>query len=272
MLKMQNPCGGWATYELKRGPSWLEGLNPSGIFGGIMVDYPYVECTSACCQALTKALKVLVEINKVDKLQVSDSLIADIRNAIDRGIQRVKEFQRPDGSFVGSWGVCFTYAFWFACEAFHLKNETYNNSTFAKKAVDYILQFQNKDGGWGESFESCVTKEYCPSYDRSLIVADATADEIKESRREPVSMVINTAWVVMGLLYVGYHNVDRSVIDRAMKFLMSRQLPNGDFPQEGISGVFNGNCMITYTSYRSVFPTWAIGMYLSLVLPNADKA
>lgn len=265
MLKMQNPCGGWATYELKRGPSWLEGLNPSGIFGGIMVDYPYVECSSACCQALTKALKVLTEVNKTNKAQVPDALVEEIKTSIARGITRVKQFQREDGSYVGSWGVCFCYGFWFACEAYHLNKEDYRNSAHCKKAVDYILQFQNKDGGWGESFESCVTKKYCQSYDRSLIVADASADEIAESRKEPVSMVINTAWVVLGLLYVNYHLVDRSVIDRAMKFLLSRQLPNGDFPQEGISGVFNGNCMITYTSYRSVFPTWAIGLYLETV-------
>jgi squalene cyclase len=134
-----------------------------------------------------------------------------------------------------------------------------------KKGVDFILQHQNKDGGWGESFESCVTKTYCSSYDRSLIAADASAEELERSRQEPVSMVINTAWVLLGLLYIGYHNVDRHIMDRALKFLMSRQLPNGDFPQEGISGVFNGNCMITYTSYRSVFPTWAMGMYLEKV-------
>ena len=31
--------------------------------------------------------------------------------------------------------------------------------------------------------------------------------------------------------------------------------------QEGISGVFNGNCMETYTSYRNIFPLWALGRY-----------
>jgi squalene/oxidosqualene cyclase-like protein len=265
MLQMQNPCGGWATYELKRGPSWLEGLNPSQVFGGIMVDYPYVECTSACCQALTKSLVVLEQVHKIDKQLVPQSLITTVKDSIKRGIDRVIQFQREDGSWVGSWGVCFTYAFWFAMEAMALRGETYQTSPIVKKGVDFILQHQNKDGGWGESFESCVTKTYCSSYDRSLIAADASAEELERSRQEPVSMVINTAWVLLGLLYIGYHNVDRHIMDRALKFLMSRQLPNGDFPQEGISGVFNGNCMITYTSYRSVFPTWAMGMYLEKV-------
>jgi squalene cyclase len=37
---------------------------------------------------------------------------------------------------------------------------------------------------------------------------------------------------------------------RAARFLMSMQQPNGDFPQQSISGVFNHNCMITYANYR----------------------
>ena len=37
---------------------------------------------------------------------------------------------------------------------------------------------------------------------------------------------------------------------RAARFLMSAQLPSGDWPQQHISGVFNRNCMITYANYR----------------------
>ena len=39
ILSWQNDDGGWATYERQRGPAWLERLNPSQIFGEIMVDY-----------------------------------------------------------------------------------------------------------------------------------------------------------------------------------------------------------------------------------------
>ena len=41
ILSFQNNDGGWATYENTRGPAWLEVLNPSGVFGDIMVDYSY---------------------------------------------------------------------------------------------------------------------------------------------------------------------------------------------------------------------------------------
>ena len=33
------------------------------------------------------------------------------------------------------------------------------------------------------------------------------------------------------------------------------------FPQEGIKGVFNKTCAITYTSYRNVFPIWTLGRF-----------
>ena len=33
LLGMQNANGGFASYELIRGPSWLEWLNPAEVFG-----------------------------------------------------------------------------------------------------------------------------------------------------------------------------------------------------------------------------------------------
>ena len=63
----------------------------------------------------------------------------------------------------------------------------------------------------------------------------------------------------MGLMKAKYP--DKSIIEKGIAFIISRQEVNGDFPQEGISGVFNGNCMETYTSYRNIFPLWALGRY-----------
>jgi squalene cyclase len=41
----------------------------------------------------------------------------------------------------------------------------------------------------------------------------------------------------------------------------------GDWPQEGIAGVFNRSCGITYTAYRNIFPVWALGRYARHYLP-----
>ncbi len=49
---MQNSNGGYSSYETKRAGAVVELLNPAEVFGDIMVDYTYVECTSAVVQAL----------------------------------------------------------------------------------------------------------------------------------------------------------------------------------------------------------------------------
>jgi lanosterol synthase len=43
ILSMQNPNGGYASYELQRGSERMEYLNASEVFGSIMVDYLYPE-------------------------------------------------------------------------------------------------------------------------------------------------------------------------------------------------------------------------------------
>jgi lanosterol synthase len=66
---MQNRDGGFASYELVRGPSWLELLNPAEVFGesvlsttpisslnragNIMIEYEYPECTTSVITSLS---------------------------------------------------------------------------------------------------------------------------------------------------------------------------------------------------------------------------
>lgn len=68
---MQNPDGGFASYECIRGPGWLELLNPAEVFGAsmtcsclksrfltassgaIMIEHSYPECTTSVITALS---------------------------------------------------------------------------------------------------------------------------------------------------------------------------------------------------------------------------
>ena len=38
ILSLQNPNGGFASYELVRGPSWLEYLSPGEVFSKTMIE------------------------------------------------------------------------------------------------------------------------------------------------------------------------------------------------------------------------------------------
>jgi squalene/oxidosqualene cyclase-like protein len=233
LLSFQNKDGGWASYELTRGPKWLELLNPSEIFGNIMIDYSYTECSSACVQALAEFRKHFPQHKRID-----------IDKAIRRGIEFILSQQREDGSWYGSWAVCFTYGTWFAIEA--LVNKEISIPGYearidkaVEKACRFLIARQNANGGWGEKFESCLKKEYIPHQS---------------------SQIVNTSWALLTLMRAGYS--DKAVIDKGIQLLLSRQMESGDFPQEGISGVFNHSCGISYTSYRNVFPIWALGRYL----------
>ncbi|XP_013417878.1 lanosterol synthase-like [Lingula anatina] len=230
LLSMKNADGGFATYETTRGGKLLELLNPSEVFGDIMIDYTYVECTSASMQALEHFTS-----------QYPAYRTEEIRQTLESGLQYVKSKQRNDGSWEGSWGVCFTYGTWFGLEAFAAMGYRYDTENVppeVRKACNFLISKQMADGGWGENFESCELREYVQS---------------------DTSQVVNTCWALLGLMAVRYPDV--ALIEHGIRVIMQRQLDNGDWPQENISGVFNKSCAISYTSYRNVFPIWTLGRF-----------
>jgi len=235
ILSYQNFDGGMATYENTRSFHALEMLNPSETFGDIIVDYSYVECTSACITALCQFRR-----------RFPDHRRAEIQRALDRTEGFIRRIQRKDGSWYGSWAVCFTYAIWFGVAGLVALGHTFEADDAIRRAVRFVLDKQREDGGWGESYLSCEKKVY------HQLPGD--------------SHVVNTAWAMLTLLTAGYHKVDAAPLHAAARYLMSRQLPSGDWPQQHISGVFNRNCMITYANYRNIFPIWALGVYRRAVL------
>jgi lanosterol synthase len=43
VMSLQNPSGGFASYELVRGNAKMEWLNTAEVFGDIMIEYTYPE-------------------------------------------------------------------------------------------------------------------------------------------------------------------------------------------------------------------------------------
>ena len=205
LLSMQNKkSGGFASYEPQRGSEYMEYLNAAEVFGRIMVEYDYPECTTAVVTVLS-----LFQ-------QFSTYRFDEIRKIKEEALRYIRKAQHKDGSWYGSWGICFTYASMFALESLASVDEWYSNSERSRRGCKFLLSKQMDDGGWGESYEGCEQKRYI---------------------HHEKSQVVQTAWACIGLMEAEYP--DKAPIKKALTMIMSRQQRNGEWLQEAIEGVFN---------------------------------
>jgi cycloartenol synthase len=143
LMSYMNDNGGFATYELTRSYAWLELINPAETFGDIVIDYPYVECTSAATQALTSFRKLYPGHRR-----------KEVDNCISKAASFIESIQKSDGSWYGSWAVCFTYGTWFGVKGLVAAGRTFENSPAIRKACEFLLSKELPSGGWGESYLS----------------------------------------------------------------------------------------------------------------------
>jgi lanosterol synthase len=221
MLAWQNEDGGWPTYERQRGGAWLEALNPSQVFGDIMVDASFVECTSACLQALARARQRFPGEYELE-------------GPMARGEAFLRGAQRPDGSFEGSWAVCFTYGTWFGISGLLAAGALPSDSAVTR-AVAFLLGTQRPDGSWSEHGDSCRERRWIDGQE---------------------GHAAQTAWALSALVRAGRGGDPAP--ERAARWLCARQAADGSWPREAMVGVFNRTCLINYDCYRHYFPMWAL--------------
>ncbi|MEO5721787.1 MAG: prenyltransferase/squalene oxidase repeat-containing protein [Chthoniobacterales bacterium] len=228
ILSRQNRDGGFGSFERRRGPRWLESLNPTEMFGNCVVEGSYLECTASCLSGLAHF-----------RQRFPEALRPRIERAMARAVRSILKRQCADGSWEGSWGVNFTYAIFLCAEGLVAGGLSHAHPAL-RRAGEWLLGRQKADGGWGEHWSSCLRGEYC---------------------EHPNSQVIMTAWAVLSLLKMGTSRA-AGAVERAVSWLLSRQQLDGDFPSESPAGVFFRTGLLHYELYKNYFPLWALARYL----------
>ena len=219
---MQSRGGGFGSFDINNTHSYLNEI-PFADHGALL-DPPTADVTGRAIALLSLANRKKYTEN------------------IKAGIDYLKIEQENDGSWFGRWGTNYIYGTWSVLTALEIAGED-SQQAYIKKAVEYLLQIQNSDGGWGESNDSY----YPPKHYRPC-----------------KSTAFQTAWVLLALLAVG--EVKNTSVKKGINYLLSNQLSNGQwydnsYTAPGFPRVF----YLKYHGYSKYFPLWALARYRNLL-------
>jgi len=154
--------------------------------------------------------------------------------AIQGGVRYLLGAQESDGSWHGRWGVNYIYGTFLALRGLRAAKVAAAGPSI-QQAAQWIRSIQNADGGWGES---------CASYDVHRFVAGP-------------STASQTAWGLLALHAAG--DTTSAAVRRGVEWLLSHQLPNGDWAEELMTGTgFPRVFYLQYHLYRHYFPVLAL--------------
>ena len=127
--------------------------------------------------------------------------------------------------------------------AFMAAGETSSNSRTVKRAVEYLLAFQQPDGGWGEDGGTYWD-------DKHGLCKASTASQ--------------TAWAILALIGAGEaHN---PAVERGIRYLIETQTPEGTWDEPWYTAVgFPRVFYLRYHGYRLFFPLMALARYRNVV-------
>ena len=224
---MQSSGGGWGAFDAENTRTLVREL-PFLDFGEVL-DEPSADVTAHVIEMLAA-------------LGLSEA------PACRRGVRWLIDQQEPGGSWFGRWGVNHVYGTGAAVPALIAAGVDPSHDCI-RRAVDWIYDHQNSDGGWGEDARS---------YDDPSFVG-----------RGP-STASQTAWALLALHAAGerWHGLARGV-----DWLVATQREDGGWDEPQYTGTgFPSDYYINYHLYRLTFPIMAIGRCLQVAPADASAS
>ena len=162
---------------------------------------------------------------------------------LDRALARCVEFlrgeQEDDGSWFGRWGTNYIYGTWSVLTGLESAGVPSGDPQI-RRAVAWLKDGQNEDGGWGESNDS-----YEEHYARGT--------------RHP-SGCAQTAWALLALMAAGER--DAPEVQRGIDFLLRDQRGDGLWHDPGFNAPgFPRVFYLKYHGYDKYFPLWALARF-----------
>ena len=227
VVGMQSKNGGWGAFDADNTYEYLNQIPFSD--HGALLDPPTADVTARCISMLAQLGERRGQSYEIDK-----------------AVDYLERTQERDGSWYGRWGMNYVYGTWSVLCALNAAGVD-SSSSVVRKAVNWLLAIQNKDGGWGEDGES-----YSPDY-KGYEPAPSTASQ--------------TAWALMGLMAAG--EVDHPAVQKGIAYLASTQGSDGfwnekRFTATGFPRVF----YLRYHGYAKFFPMWALARYRNIKASN----
>ncbi|MBA4190306.1 MAG: squalene--hopene cyclase [Planctomycetaceae bacterium] len=218
LVAMQNTNGGWGAFD-------------RNIENEVLEKVPFADHNAmldpACPDISARALESLSHYG----YRIG-------QEPVDRAVRFVLGRQEESGAWFGRWGVNYIYGTWQVLVG--LAAVGFDMSTpVVRRAVRWLKDVQNADGGWGES---------CLSYD------DPTQAGIGESTAS------QTAWALLGLLAAG--EAESVEVRAGVEYLIGTQNREGTWDEEPFTGTgFPRVFYLKYHMYPVYFPLMALARY-----------
>ena len=220
VIGMQNSDGGWGAFDVNNHYEYLNNIPFAD--HGALVDPSTADLTARCIEMLT--------------------MLGYERGfpPVANGLEFIKKDQQSFGGWFGRWGVNYIYGTWSVLAALGVLSED-PGQTYIRKAVLWLKNIQNPDGGWGED---------CGSYEDIMLSGKGQ------------STPSQTAWAVLGLIAAG--EVDSYNVERGVTYLINKYQSDPSWNEQLYTGTgFPRVFYLRYHGYSRYFPLWALSMYYS---------